>query len=109
MVDRHCPFLNRDDPRCAAHFQVNHLDHAFEHCAGAYASCASYRELLAERIMARTAEQDESRQVSLSVGGKRYDVERRIPQVANACLTIARSRAWSVTARGLVAATAAAA
>lgn len=46
---RHCPFLNRSDPRCAEHFSLDSLSEAFADCVGTYAACPTYRELLAER------------------------------------------------------------
>ena len=51
----HCPFLNRSDARCSAHFSLNHLDDAFEQCFDRYQSCAVYRELLKERRDRRAA------------------------------------------------------
>lgn len=45
----HCPFLNRDDPRCAGRLRVGQLDFAFAHCAGDYGACPTYRALLADR------------------------------------------------------------
>ena len=45
----HCPFLNRSDARCGAHFSLETLDSAFEQCFGCYASCPTYHELLGER------------------------------------------------------------
>ena len=50
---RHCPFLNREDDRCAPQFSVGHLDHVFDRCCGDYAGCDAYREQLAERAAAR--------------------------------------------------------
>jgi hypothetical protein len=51
MSDRvhHCPFLNRSDTRCSDYFNIEQLQHAFEHCFHAYKSCAVYQELLVER------------------------------------------------------------
>ena len=51
----HCPFLNRSDARCSAHFSLNHLDDAFDHCFDRYQSCTVYRELLKERRDRRAA------------------------------------------------------
>ena len=45
----HCPFLNRTDARCATHFSLDQLGHAFAYCFGQYSSCPMYAELLAER------------------------------------------------------------
>ncbi|MGN6505794.1 MAG: hypothetical protein ACTHM6_09540 [Tepidisphaeraceae bacterium] len=47
--DPHCPFLNRNDSRCADHFQVTHLQHAFRFCFDRYKACPTYLELLVER------------------------------------------------------------
>src|SRR5690349_20652918 len=50
----HCPFLNRADERCSAHFQLDHLGEAFEHCFDEYAACPIYLELLSERRFRRS-------------------------------------------------------
>lgn len=47
--NRYCPFLNRNDSRCAERFQVSHLQFAFQHCFEQYKSCPTYLELLVER------------------------------------------------------------
>jgi hypothetical protein len=52
---RHCPFLNRADARCARHFSLEQLQHAFEHCFGQYEACGVYLELLYERRLNRAA------------------------------------------------------
>lgn len=52
---RHCPFLNRDDARCARHFSLDHLQHTFDHCFGQYETCGVYLELLYERRLNRAA------------------------------------------------------
>ncbi|MGH7214073.1 MAG: hypothetical protein ACREIT_04860 [Tepidisphaeraceae bacterium] len=46
---RHCPFLNRSDDRCAEHFKLDHLSHAYKHCFDRYTACPTYIELLCER------------------------------------------------------------
>jgi hypothetical protein len=46
---RHCPFLNRSDPRCSEYFSLDHLGHAFTHCFGQYQACPQYQLLLTER------------------------------------------------------------
>ena len=51
----HCPFLNRADARCSAHFRLDRLEQAFGHCFDRYHGCAVYRELLGERRSRRTA------------------------------------------------------
>jgi hypothetical protein len=53
---RHCPFLNRDDARCAKQFTVGHMEHAFRHCFGSYKACPTYLELLVERRIRRMSE-----------------------------------------------------
>src|SRR4051812_27247677 len=50
---QHCPFLNRSDGRCAAHFSLLSLSEAFEQCFDQYATCVVYRELLLERRIRR--------------------------------------------------------
>ncbi len=52
---RHCPFLNREDERCAPQFSIGHLDFALDHCCGQYADCPAYRAQVAERQSARRA------------------------------------------------------
>ena len=52
---RHCPFLNREDERCAPQFSIGHLGYALDHCCGEYAACPAYRAQLAERQTARDA------------------------------------------------------
>ena len=52
----HCPFLNRADARCANHFSLDRLGHAFEHCFGDYKSCKTYLELLVERRVRQSGE-----------------------------------------------------
>ena len=51
MSDRadHCPFLNRADSRCAAHFCLDRLNHAFKYCFDRYTACPVYTQLLMER------------------------------------------------------------
>lgn len=45
----HCPFLNRSDTRCSAHFSLDRLGSAFDQCFGTYSTCGVYQEMLAER------------------------------------------------------------
>ena len=54
-MERHCPFLNRDDPRCAEKFTVNRLNYALAYCCDAYQACGTYQELLGERNSRRAA------------------------------------------------------
>lgn len=53
--EHHCPFLNRPDARCARHFHLDHLRHAFAYCFDAYHSCTVYAERLEERQERRGA------------------------------------------------------
>jgi len=41
-----CPFVDRDDPRCAAHLTLRNLPEAFAHCADRYTTCPVYQELI---------------------------------------------------------------
>jgi hypothetical protein len=50
---RHCPFLNRADARCARHFTLDALQHAYEYCFDHYKACPTYIELLVERRVRR--------------------------------------------------------
>ena len=52
-LGHHCPFLNRADERCSAHFRLDHLGDAFEHCFDRYHACPIYEELLLERQVRR--------------------------------------------------------
>jgi hypothetical protein len=53
---QHCPFLNRADPRCAANFSLERLDHAFEYCFDRYQACPVYLDLLVERRVRRASD-----------------------------------------------------
>ncbi len=52
---RHCPFLNRSDPRCSASLTIERLRFAFEFCCNEYQACDVYRELLIERRLRHPA------------------------------------------------------
>lgn len=69
MQGRHCPFLNRNDSRCAKHFSVNRLQHAFDHCFNDYGGCPSYREMLNERN-GRGAEGSSPAVVTITIHGR---------------------------------------
>jgi len=43
-----CPFLERDDPRCARRFTLSHLEEAFDYCLSRYTECPSYHQLQQE-------------------------------------------------------------
>ena len=45
-----CPFINRDDPRCASRFTLNRMHEAFGECLGAYHGCQTYHELQRRRL-----------------------------------------------------------
>jgi hypothetical protein len=70
---RHCPFLNREDDRCAANFRVGRLTSAFDLCFGNYVACPTYLELLVERRV---------RQVTCGVAGDEVDTNAFRPTVA---------------------------
>jgi hypothetical protein len=50
MAD-YCPFINRADKRCSAHFSIDALEQAFAHCFGDYLSCAHHAQLNDEQAM----------------------------------------------------------
>jgi hypothetical protein len=54
QVGRHCPFLNRADSRCAAHFNLDGLRQAYGICFDRYKTCPVYLELLIERRARRS-------------------------------------------------------
>ena len=78
--DPHCPFLNREDDRCADHFQVSHLQHAFRYCFNHFKACPTYLELLVERrvrqVQAHAAESVQAPSVvgsvTLTIAGQAY-------------------------------------
>lgn len=43
-----CPFVNRDDLRCAARLTLGSITRAFTYCAGNYKVCPIYKELIAD-------------------------------------------------------------
>lgn len=48
--DLPCPFIDANDPRCAARFSLRRIDEAFGVClSGGYAACPAYRQLVRER------------------------------------------------------------
>lgn len=49
----HCPFLNRQDERCARHLRLGRIGHMMLHCCGAYDECPTYVGLLIERQVKR--------------------------------------------------------
>lgn len=89
MQGRHCPFLNRNDARCAEHFRVARLQHAFDHCFNAYSACPSYREMLTER--AGRAESDASigPVVTLTIQGRHAATFRQLRHCGHRAATAA--------------------
>lgn len=47
--ERECPFLDRQDMRCAKRVTMLNLDQAYRLCAGNYESCIYYYQLRVER------------------------------------------------------------
>ena len=45
---RACPFVNRDDPRCAHRFRLSRVREAFEVCLNAPTTCPNYHQLMGE-------------------------------------------------------------
>ncbi|KPK81457.1 MAG: hypothetical protein AMJ81_10605 [Phycisphaerae bacterium SM23_33] len=41
-----CPFLEKADPRCAAHHSLSKLEEALGRCVDGYEDCSVYREKL---------------------------------------------------------------
>lgn len=52
---RHCPFLNRSDPRCGGSLSLDRLPFAFQFCCNDYHACGVYAELLTERRLRHVA------------------------------------------------------
>lgn len=48
VADRPCPFLNREDPRCAGRFSLRRVGMMFGYCLGQPESCPTYHRLLRE-------------------------------------------------------------
>jgi hypothetical protein len=49
VVDRTCPFLNREEPSCAGRFSLRQVGMMFGCCVGQPESCPTYHRLLRER------------------------------------------------------------
>ncbi|MFW5682600.1 MAG: hypothetical protein ACOC1G_06295 [Phycisphaeraceae bacterium] len=49
VVDRTCPFLNREEPVCAGRFSLRQVGMMFGYCVGQPESCPPYHRLLRER------------------------------------------------------------
>jgi len=41
-----CPFIDKSDPRCAAHLNLGNVSHAYGYCADRYQMCLIYQELI---------------------------------------------------------------
>ncbi|HEX8524432.1 MAG TPA: hypothetical protein VF669_19405 [Tepidisphaeraceae bacterium] len=54
QLGRYCPFLNRADARCSAHFKLDGLSQAYRFCFDRYKSCPLYLQLLIERRVRRS-------------------------------------------------------
>ncbi|MGF1632595.1 MAG: hypothetical protein ACFCVE_01990 [Phycisphaerae bacterium] len=70
MEPRHCPFLNRDDDRCASSFSMGSLEHLFQRCFRNFATCPAYQEMLAERQESRAKAKAARSYVQLTVDGR---------------------------------------
>lgn len=46
---RVCPFINRDDPRCAHRFRLSRVSEAFGVCLNAPTTCPIYHQLMGEQ------------------------------------------------------------
>ena len=46
-----CPFINRDDPRCAELFTLARMEEAFGLCFGDFRACRTYQELRRRRAL----------------------------------------------------------
>lgn len=44
-----CPYIEKDDVRCADHLTMRNVAHAFAHCADNYAQCPVYQRLKAQQ------------------------------------------------------------
>lgn len=44
-----CPFADRAESKCAAHWTLANVGQAFEHCADNYEHCPVYLNLIDER------------------------------------------------------------
>ena len=50
-----CPFINRDDPRCAELFTLARMEEAFGLCLGDFRACPTYHELRKRRALSEGA------------------------------------------------------
>ena len=49
IVESVCPYLNRDDPRCAAHLRLGRLGQAFDLCLSRPGACAIHQQIRRDR------------------------------------------------------------
>ena len=70
--DTECPFLARDDVRCAASFAVDRLDDFYGLCCGSYRRCATYHLLRRESASSPVS-------VDLTSDGKPLRVRANLP------------------------------
>ena len=81
----HCPFLNRSDHRCAEYLNLDHLDHALEHCFDNYSTCEVYFALLNERqdrLGGRGGQGDQHPRLRPSMFKSRRAASRNLVQVS---------------------------
>ncbi len=52
--DNGCPFIDRDDHRCARHFSLHRIDEAFDVCVNRFLACPTYYRLLREQNLVTT-------------------------------------------------------
>ena len=43
-----CPFLDKSNPRCAAHLTLSNILGAFSHCADRYGECPEFKYVKAQ-------------------------------------------------------------
>jgi hypothetical protein len=69
----HCPFLNRADSRCAEHFRIDAMQHAFKYCVGRFRACPTYLQLRVERRMKQLESKREfgSRNVQVTISRRK--------------------------------------
>jgi hypothetical protein len=44
-----CPYIDRSDPRCSAHWTVQNIIRAFAHCTDRYFDCPVYLQLVDDK------------------------------------------------------------
>jgi hypothetical protein len=93
-----CPFVNLEDPRCAAHLTLNDMGYAFDHCFDNFGRCEVYGVIARECAGRDEAQEGESTDgarepvVEVTVGtGVRESGWRRW-RIRIAALTLGRRR-----------------